>query len=113
MFDHFRIPPELLPIGLASILTATLRTLIVGRQSVRVALLTWPVALLAGFLGGWITLDAGTPSWWALLAASAAAIMGENVVKGLVDLSEEFKNDPEGTITRWTNWWRSGGRPNG
>jgi hypothetical protein len=106
MFENFRIPPEFIPIGIASALTGTLRTLIIGRQSWKVALVTWPVAVGTGFAGGWLAKEFGTPPGWDLAAASASAIMGENIIKGLIELSEQFKTHPNGLVERLIQFLR-------
>jgi hypothetical protein len=109
MPENFRIPVEFLPVGFASLLTATLRALIIGRQSLKMALLTWPVAFGAGFLGGWIAKATGVSEGWDIAIAVAAALMGENIIKGLVELSEQFRDDPDGALARIVGLWRGRG----
>lgn len=108
MADDLVQAGKLFPVILMSLLISTLRALIAGRRSLRVALATWPIALGLSFAGGWTATEFGFDPGWVLVVTGACAIAGENLVVGLVELSSRFREDPEGSIRRWSAWWRGG-----
>lgn len=110
MFEDF---PRAAPIVVLSIVTATLRVLVAGKRSLKVALLSWFVALMCGLTAGYVADGFEIGEGAVRVIAVCAALMGDHLVVGAMDLAKTFREDPEGTIVRWTNWWRSGGRPNG
>lgn len=107
MFEHFRIPPELIPIALVSALTSILRTLLIGSGDWKEAGVGWLSGVLLGLLAGWASVEIGWPEDGHVPVAIIFALLGENIARGALALTRRFRDDPEGTIRRWSTFWRS------
>ena len=101
--------PRAAPMLALSAVTATLRVLVAGKRSLKVALLSWCVSIMCGLTAGYVADGFDLGEGAVRVIAVCAALMGDHLVVGIIDLAKTFREDPEGTIVRWSNWWSGRG----
>lgn len=83
-----------------------LRALVVSHRSWITALVGFAVGVLGGSVAAAIAHDFGAGAGWVGLSAAIAALGGRDLVLGVIDEFQAFRENPEGFVRRWLPWIR-------